>query len=187
MRRYSTKLLIVLVVLAVPFVYGLAQYAADQSTAFLPSIVKSAQVTDMFDGYTADCVTVHWGGTQISVWVSDHNGVTLDPTTLPGGPYAIVYSDAPDGTILGQATQSAVVFTVSDQIVEDDWYVWMVDGGNQRASDIVSVHSDSELGIGNCQYIAVRFFSPTIEATPTVVPMPTDTPLLLPTETPPPP
>lgn len=161
MRRYNAKLVIALVVLAVPFVYGLAQYTADQSTAFLPSIVKSAQTTDMFDGYLSDCDTIHWG-IRIGVVVSGYNGVWLDLGTLPGGPYAIVYSDAPDGTVLGQSDLAWVTFAASEQTIADDWYVWMVNSSNQRASDIVSAQSTGELGMGNCQLIQVRFFSPSI-------------------------
>jgi hypothetical protein len=142
----------------------------------LPSIVKSAQTTDTFDGYLSDCDTIHWG-IRIGVAVSGYNGVMLDLGTLPGGPYFIVYSDAPDGTILGQSDLAWVTFAASEQTVADDWYVWIVNSSNQRASDIVSAQSTGELGVGNCQQFSIRFFSPSIPGvTSTPPPFETATP-----------
>jgi hypothetical protein len=173
--RSNTKL-ILSIILAIPIILGTAAFAGafDQNTSFFPFVSKNARTGNMLRGFVSSCNPMYWQ-TQLGAWIGGSNGVALTPADLPGGPYTIVYSDTPDGSILGSSIIWPAQFVVSAQPVDADWYMWVIDGNNQRASDIVSVHTESALGLGKCQALYVVFFSPTIPGMTSTAPLPPPT------------
>jgi len=175
MKRFSLRWAIVLVVLPLALLFGVAlsSGAGTPGSVFMPVMAKNVQNTELLRGYVQHCATIHWQ-VVIYAWVMGADGAPLSQSDLPNGPHQVVYSEAPEGTVLGSSGLWSGSLTVSNQPVEKDWYVWVVNGANQRASEIVTVHSDSELGLGNCQSIGVTFFSSSIVAA-TPNPLPTST------------
>lgn len=80
-------------------------------------------------------------------------------------PLDLVYSDAPDGPILGRLTDDTYKYDPwTDEYrlrnggpLAGDWYVWVVVQDDRRISEIAHVHTDGETGEGKCQNARIIF------------------------------
>jgi hypothetical protein len=142
----------------------------------------TAQGSATFKSYIKYCMPMHWHMQADLLIMPAEEAGFLGQNNVPGGPYTAVASHTPDGAPVVSGSLWSHQLILAPDPVAADWYFWVVDGSGQRVSEIASVQTDGEPGLGKCQDVGVVFY--TSNYTGSGVPTPHPAPTAAPTATP---
>lgn len=150
----------VVVCVAVILVSIVGILTQDGGTIFLPVVASQPDMNtegSLLKGYVKECAPS-----------SSSTLISLDQSSKGQG--VLVLSRASDGTPIFRSRLDVLALSIEGPLV-GDWWAWLVDSENQRLSESVFVHTDSEAGLGRCQHAILVFNKGQAYSQPALIPL----------------